>query len=91
VSSGFLDALRALWDGVAGWLLVNELALFFARMAAFIVATYVVYEVSSRAIRVAVLGRHSRDEDVDMLQRFWRALVIFVAPMVFVAVFFPRY
>jgi len=69
----------------------SELALFFARVIGFVLVWYVVYEVSSRAIRVAVLGSHGRDEDAEMIQGFWRILVLFVAPMVFVAVFFPQY
>ena len=60
-------------------------------MLGFVLATYVIYVISSKAIRVAVLGSHGRDEDAEMIQGFWRILVLFIAPMIMIAVFFPQY
>ena len=90
MSSGFTAVGQGVWDQMAS-LAQSELARLFAGMVGFIVGTYIVYVVSSKAIKVAVLGSHGRDEDVDMLQSFWRVLVLFVAPLVFIAVFFPQY
>jgi small-conductance mechanosensitive channel len=69
----------------------SDLALRLAYMVGFVLVTYALYVVSSKAIRVAVLGSHGRDEDAEMIQGFWRIVVLILAPMIMVAVFFPQY
>ncbi len=52
---------------------------------------FVFYKLSSKVIRTTILKAKGREEDVKMLINLWRALIVFIAPVVIVAVFFPQF